>query len=100
MEPPTRPLRLLHLEDSEPDHALVVAQLERSGLRVQVHRVETRDEFEAALAGSWDAVLSDFSLPGFGGLEALEMVVASGRGLPFVLVSGEIGEDTAVAAMR
>ncbi len=100
VEPPTRPLRLLHLEDSEPDHALVVAQLERSGLRVQVHRVETRDEFEAALAGSWDAVLSDFSLPGFGGLEALEMVVASGRGLPFVLVSGEIGEDTAVAAMR
>jgi signal transduction histidine kinase len=106
----TEPIRLLHLEDSEPDHALVMAHLRRGGLQVQVLRVETRAEFAAALAPAagglerWDLVLSDYHLPGFNGVQALQMlqdVVAAGRpALPFILVSGQIGEDTAVEAMR
>jgi len=93
-------IRLLHLEDSEPDHALTMACLQRSGIAVDARRVESRAEFEAALAEPWDIVLSDYHLPGFGGLEALQMLRASGRPLPFILVSGQIGEDTAVEAMR
>lgn len=102
---PTRPgpstaLSLLHLEDSELDHELVMAQLRRSGLEVQVLRVDTRADFEAALARPWDAIVSDFNLPGFSGLQALDLVRARDTLTPFILVSGEIGEDTAVAAMR
>jgi len=96
------PVRLLHLEDSEPDHALALAQLRRQGLRVEAVRVETREEFSAALAqvDRWDLVLSDYHLPGFTGLDALQLVRQMGNPLPFILVSGQIGEDTAVEAMR
>ena len=99
-------VRLLHLEDSEPDHALVLAQLRRSGLQVEARRIETRAEFEAALEQRWDLVLSDYHLPGFTGLQALQLLRARAAAqpaappLPFVLVSGQIGEDTAVEAMR
>ncbi|MDE2081564.1 MAG: response regulator [Burkholderiales bacterium] len=99
-------VRLLHLEDSEPDHALVLAQLRRSGLQVDARRIETRAEFEAALEQRWDLVLSDYHLPGFTGLQALQLLRARAAALPaapplpFVLVSGQIGEDTAVEAMR
>ena len=102
--PALRSIRLLHLEDSELDHALVVAHLRRGALRVQETRIETRAEFEAALARPWDLVISDYHLPGFSGLEALQMLrareKAGGDALPFILVSGQIGEDTAVEAMR
>jgi signal transduction histidine kinase len=98
------PFRLLHLEDSEPDHALALAYLRRSGLRVKARRIETRGEFAAALDEPWDLVLSDYHLPGFTGLDALQMLReregAEGRVTPFILVSGQIGEDTAVEAMR
>ncbi len=116
--------RLLHLEDSEPDHALALAHLRRSGVAVDAHRVETRAEFQAALDQPWDIILSDYHLPGFTGLDALQLVrehaAAAGKSLdamgrlaahpdvmgrqaahvPFILVSGLIGEDTAVEAMR
>jgi signal transduction histidine kinase len=97
-------IRVLHLEDSEPDHALALAYLRRSGLRVQATRIESRAEFEAALQDDWDVVLSDYHLPGFTGVEALQLLrertARGGRPLPFILVSGQIGEDTAVEAMR
>ena len=97
-------MRVLHLEDSELDHDLAMAHLRRSGLHVDAVRVETRSEFEAALAQDWDLILSDYNLPGFSGVLALQLVrtvcVQSGRVLPFILVSGEIGEETAVDAMR
>jgi len=81
--------RLLHLEDSEPDHALAMAHLRRSGIRVDAVRIETRSEFEAALATGMDA------------LHILrEKSALDGRLTPFILVSGLIGEDTAVQAMR
>jgi signal transduction histidine kinase len=95
-----RSLRVLHLEDSEVDHELTVAHLRRAGCDVQMLRVESEAGFRAALEDDWDAILSDYNLPGFSGLAALEILRASGRLLPFIIVSGEIGEDTAVQAMR
>ena len=95
-----RKLRLLHLEDSEPDHELMVAHLRRGGVRAEISRVDSEADFLRALAKPWDAVISDYNLPGFSGLVALDLLKASGHSTPFILVSGEIGEETAVAAMR
>jgi signal transduction histidine kinase len=95
-----RSLRLLHLEDSELDHELAVAWLMRDGRELQTVRVDSEEGFRAALEEDWDAVLSDYNLPGFSGLAALEILKASERLLPFVILSGEIGEDVAVQAMR
>ncbi|MCW5610908.1 MAG: response regulator [Rubrivivax sp.] len=98
--PAARPIRLLHLEDSEPDHALAMAYLQRAGLTLDARRIETRGEFEGAIGEPWDVVLSDYHLPGFTGLDALALLRERGAALPFILVSGQIGEDTAVEAMR
>jgi signal transduction histidine kinase len=97
---PSRCLRVLHIEDSELDHELVLAHLQRGGLNAQARRIESEAEFRALLGDEWDVILSDFNLPGFSGLTALDILKQSGRLLPFILVSGEIGEDTAVEAMR
>ena len=96
----TRPLRVLHLEDSESDHELAMTHLRRAGLQVQTRRVESAHEFQAELDGGWDAILSDYNLPGFTGIDALAMVRARDAVVPFILVSGAIGEDVAVEAMR
>jgi signal transduction histidine kinase len=94
-------LRVLHLEDSELDHELACAHLRRGGHRVQALRVQDEANFRAALAdGPWDVVLSDFNLPGFDGLQALHVARECAPELPFILISGEIGEDMAVQAMR
>ena len=99
--PAELPLRVLHLEDNEPDHELALLHLMRAGLRAEVVRVDSESQFRQALQSqTWDVVLSDFNLPGFNGLRAQQILRDSGQDLPFILVSGEIGEDTAVAAMR
>ena len=95
-----RPLRLLHLEDSELDHELTLAHLKRGGMVVQAIRVDSEADYLRALEQSWDVIVSDYNLPGFSGLVALDLLKARGLDIPFVLVSGEIGEDTAVEAMR
>lgn len=95
-----RRLRVLHVEDSDLDHQLMLAQLQRGGLQVDCQRLDSREAFAQALEQPWDAIISDFNLPGFSGLVVLEMLKASGKLIPFILVSGEIGEDTAVEAMR
>jgi signal transduction histidine kinase len=94
------PLRLLHLEDAEDDHVLISSHLRRAGLSFDIRRVDSLADFEAALKEPWDAILSDHDLPGFTGLDALALLRASGRLLPFVIVSGQIGEAMAVEAMR
>lgn len=94
------PLRLLHLEDSELDHELTLVHLQRGGLNVSATRVDTEADFLRALDEPWDAIVSDYNLPGFSGLVALELLKAHGTDVPFILVSGEIGEETAVEAMR
>jgi len=95
-----RVFRVLHLEDSELDHELLVAHLARGGLNAQTRRIDSESAFLEALDEPWDAVVSDYNLPGFSGLVALELLKASMREIPFILVSGEIGDDTAVEAMR
>lgn len=95
-----RRLRILHVEDSELDHQLILAQLRRAGLDVEVRRVDTLAEVGKALAQPWDAIISDYNLPGYSGLVVLDMLKEGKHLTPFILVSGEIGEDTAVAAMR
>jgi signal transduction histidine kinase len=93
-------LRVLHLEDSELDHELEMAHLRRGGAQVESMRVDSEPAFRAALESHWDIVLSDFNVPGFSGLAALDIVKSLEHPLPFILISGEIGEDVAVAAMR
>ncbi len=97
---PERTLRVLHLEDSELDHELTLAQLERGGIHARVLRVDSEPEFLRALEQEWDVIISDYNLPGFSGLVALDLLKAGGSGVPFLLLSGEIGEDAAVEAMR
>ena len=95
-----RRLHVLHLEDSELDHQLMLAHLVRGGIDAQARRVETEAEYRQAISQPWDVILSDYNLPGFSGLVALDILKATGSLVPFILVSGEIGEDVAVAAMR
>jgi PAS domain S-box-containing protein len=95
------PLRLLIVEDSPDDAALLVAALEEDGFAVQWNRVETEMAMAAALRRQpWDAVISDYRLPHFDGLAALQLLQKGGHDCPFILVSGTIGEDTAVTAMK
>ena len=95
-------LRLLLIEDSEDDAALVLRELQQGGFDVSFKRVETRDALIARLDGreTWDIIVSDYSLPSFSAPEALAVVRGLGLDLSFIIVSGTIGEETAVEAMR
>lgn len=93
-------LRVLHLEDNDEDHALVSIHLRRGGINADILRVENEADLVEALAQDWDLILSDYNLPGYSGLAALDKVRSMGKLVPFILVSGEIGEDIAVQAMR
>ena len=95
------PLRALIVEDSEDDFQLLVRELKRAGYDVTFERVETPEAMRAALtAGTWDIVLSDFSMPHFSGPSALQLLKDSGIDLPFIIVSGTVGEEPAVNAMK
>ena len=96
-----KPLRVLIVEDSEDDALLLVFELRRGDYTPAFKRVESYHALRLALEEeSWDLVISDYVLPGFSGLEALRLVRGSGLDLPFIIVSGKIGEDTAVNAMK
>jgi signal transduction histidine kinase len=91
----------LLIEDSEDDAALVEIELRRAGYAPACHRVETPEALSAALERqNWDLVICDYRLPNFDGLAALASVKAMGLDLPFIIVSGYITEETAVAAMK
>jgi len=94
-------LRVLIVEDSENDALLVVRHLRKGGYEPEYERVETADAMRKALAErTWDLILCDYSLPGFSGLAAIALVKETGIDLPFILVSGAIGEEVAVTAMK
>jgi PAS domain S-box-containing protein len=94
-------LQLLIVEDSEDDARLFLRELHKNGYEPAWELVDTPETMKAALESRvWDVVVSDFSMPGFSGLDALRMVRESGLDIPFIIVSGKIGEDTAVEAMR
>ncbi len=96
------PLRVLLVEDSENDALLLLRELRRGGYDPVSRRVETAAGMEAALAEEvWDLVISDHSMPAFNSLGALDLVRGKGLvDLPFIIVSGRIGEDAAVSAMK
>jgi two-component system cell cycle sensor histidine kinase/response regulator CckA len=95
------PLRVLLIEDSEDDAVLLIRELRRGDYDVQSERVDESSALEAAYQKqSWDLVISDFSMPHFSGTEALKMLRSKGCEKPFIFVSGTIGEETAVAALR
>ncbi len=95
------PLRILHLEDDPHDAALIQSTLEAGDIPCAVTCVQNRDEFVAALErGGIDLILSDFSLPAFDGLSAVEIVRASWPDLPVILVSGSLGEERAIDSLK
>ena len=95
------PLALIVIEDSADDYELIVRRVRTAHPQVLALRVESAEALEAALAErSWSAVLSDHRLPGFSSSQALKIVRSRSPDLPFVIVSGAIGEDAVVEAMR
>jgi signal transduction histidine kinase len=94
-------LRVLLIEDSEDDADLLTLALRRGGYEVSCERVHTPEAMQMALqAGGWDVVISDYVMPRFNGVDALKLLQARGVDIPFIVVSGHIGEELAVAAMK
>jgi putative nucleotidyltransferase with HDIG domain len=95
------PLRVLLVEDSEDDAQLLLREIKRGGYDVEFERVETTDAMKTALSRQmWNAIICDYSLPHFGAPQALAVLKESGHDLPFIIVSGTIGEESAVSALK
>src|SRR5436190_4152683 len=91
-----KPLRLLIIEDSEEDAQLLLRELRHGGYEVEFKRVETGEAMRAMLSEKkWDLILSDYTLPKFSAPQALEILKISGLDIPFIILSGTIGEETA-----
>ena len=96
-----RPLRVLIVEDMDDDMQLLLLELNRCGWDVTYERVQEAKPMLTALdAQNWDIIISDYSMPQFSGLAALELVRGMGIDVPFILVSGTVGEEIAVQAMK
>jgi len=94
-------LRILLIEDSEDDARLILREIQRGGYEVESERVETADAMRAALRRKpWHMIICDFSLPRFSAPRALDLLKESGLDLPFIIVSGTIGEESAVNALK
>ena len=95
-----RPLKILLAEDSAADAELIAQQLRRDGFVPEMHRVETEADYIASLSPDLDVILSDYAMPSFSGLRACELLHERGLDIPFILISGTIGEDLAVEAIQ
>jgi PAS domain S-box-containing protein len=96
-----RPLRVLLIEDSDDDAMLVLLELRRGGFEPSHERVDTAAGMMAALDSSeWDLVICDYLMPRFSGVQALELFTQKELEIPFIIVSGKVGEELAVQAMR
>jgi signal transduction histidine kinase len=96
-----KPLRVLHVEDNPADSRLIDVELRRGGFEVVSHRVDTAAAMAAALEReTWSLIVSDYRMPSFDAPAALEVLKRSGRDIPFVIVSGSIGEETAVETLK
>src|SRR5258707_529996 len=94
-------LRFLIVEDSLNDTFLIVRELQAGGFEVVFERVHAASTIQAALnAKNWDLIISDYSMPQFGGAEALKLYQRQGLDIPFIIVSGAIGEDRAVEIVK
>src|SRR5436853_3232506 len=97
----TSPLRVVHLEDDIRDAELVKATLEAEGIHSEQRRVENEQEFLGALTqGNVDLILADYTLPSFDGLSALKITQQHSPEVPFIFVSGTLGEDVAIEALK
>lgn len=97
----TKQLKVLVVEDSEDDALMIVRQLQKAGYTLTFVRVDTREKMREALEQEkWDLILSDYVMPHFSGLEALRIFQERDLEIPFLIISGKIGEDVAVEAMR
>jgi PAS domain S-box-containing protein len=95
------PLRVLVVEDSEDDALLILRELRRGGYDVTWRRVDSAETLRAALdEGVWDIIIADYAMPGFSAPAALELIERRDLDVPFIIVSGSIGEETAVEAMK
>lgn len=92
--------RILHLEDSPEDAELIVTLLEEAGLGSELRWVTTRPAFELALKESWDLILADYSLPGIRERQALDLAIAQCPDVPFIYISGTMGEVTAIECLH
>ncbi|MEW6324936.1 MAG: diguanylate cyclase, partial [Nitrospirota bacterium] len=96
-----KPLNVLLVEDSEDDARLTMLELQRGGYDPTVERVQTFAAMNAAIdQGGWDVIIADYSMPQFSGLAALALMQKRGLDVPFIIMSGTVGEETAVEAMR
>jgi CheY-like chemotaxis protein len=94
-------LNILHIEDSAEDSELITRLLTKNGMPCNVTRIDTRPEvFDALENNTYDLILADCKLPNFSGLRALEIAHALKPEIPFVFVSGTIGEETAIESLR
>ena len=93
-------LKILLLEDSEDDAALLLVLLRQGGYEIDSARVDSASGMTRALNQKWDNVISDHSMPQFSGTEALKMLRTRDAEVPFIFVSGTIGEDAAIEAVR
>jgi PAS domain S-box-containing protein len=94
-------LRILIVEDSEDDAELMIREIRRGGYAVEFTRVETQITMQEALSrGPWDIILSDYTMPEFSAMGAVRTLKESGLDIPLLVVSGTIGEETAVAALK
>ncbi|MEO5960774.1 MAG: response regulator, partial [Opitutaceae bacterium] len=96
----SQPLTVLIVEDNPVDAELTIRELQRAGFAPEWRRVDTEEAFLQHLDSKLDLVLSDYQMPRFDGLRALELLRRSGLEVPLIIVSGTIGEDTAVEAMK
>ncbi len=97
----SKSLRVLIVEDSENDATLIIRELRHGGYDVTYEQVETPSAMEAALNGNtWDVIIADYNIPGFGALASLSLMQKKGLELPFIIISGSIGEDIAVEAVK
>ena len=97
----TRAIKLLQVEDSEDDAALIVHMLEKAGYAVDAERVETEEQLRRALAtGACDLVIADYRLPQFSAPEALKVFQETHLDVPFIVVSGVMGSETAISMMK
>ncbi|ACM18400.1 response receiver histidine kinase [Geotalea daltonii FRC-32] len=94
-------IRILILEDSEEDAVLLVRELKKGGMDLSHERIDTPTALERALVQrTWDIIIADYRMPGFNAVEALEILRGTDMDIPFIILSGKIGEDLAVAAMK
>jgi len=100
VHPAKTPLRILHLEDDPKDAELICVALEEAGFAPEIVVVQTKADFLAQLDQGWEIILADYKLPQLNGLQALALFKERGLDISFILISGTIGEEAAVAVMQ